>query len=84
MSNICILIGVSGTGKTTVAQQIAEVDGVLCSTDKFIEEEAKKLGISYQKCMDNIQKEGRFKDLTTKFYDEIDESIKLDKNIIID
>ena len=94
ISHVVILVGVSGTGKTTVAKQITEEEherdncscntAIICSTDKFIDEEAKKLGIPYQKCMENIQKEGRFKEITGKFYDEIEESIKADKHIIID
>ena len=88
MSNIVVLIGVSGSGKSTLATRVKgmteDVKSVICSTDKFIEEEASSMGITYKEMMDIIQKDNRFGELTGKFYDEIEDCIKNDYNIVID
>jgi len=96
MSDVIVMIGVSGSGKSHKAKEcqrrsseIGKFVGeygplTICNTDKFIEREAKENGITYQECMSNIQEQGRFKEITGKFYDEIEECIKNDINIIID
>ena len=88
MSNVVMLIGVSGSGKSTLAKQVKttteDTTSVICSTDKFIEEEALSMGITYQEMMDKIQKDDRFRELTGKFYDEIEDCVKNDYNIVID
>ncbi len=39
-----ILVGSSGSGKSTHAKTLGQV---ICSTDKYVEEQASILGISY-------------------------------------
>ena len=92
MSDIAIMIGVSGSGKSYKAKEVQRralelginEPTVICSTDKFIEREAKEKGITYQECMDMIQEEKRFGEITGKFYNEIEECIRNDVNVVID
>ena len=92
MSDIAIMIGVSGSGKSYKAKEVqrralefgVDEPTVICSTDKFIEREAKEKGITYQECMNMIQEEKRFGEITGKFYDEIEECIRNDVNMVID
>jgi len=41
-----ILVGSRGSGKSTPAKTLGQV---ICSTDKYVEEEASMLGVSYDK-----------------------------------
>jgi predicted kinase len=90
MSSIVVLIGVSGSGKSTLAKRSKEraesdpVKTIICSTDSFIDEEAEKLGKTYQEMMKQLQETKTFGTLTGRFYDEIEDGIKKDYNIIID
>jgi len=78
-----ILVGVSGSGKSTLAKK-QYPNAVICSTDKFIEDMAEKQGISYQEMMKQIQEQKKFGEITGKFYNEINDSIKKGDDVIID
>jgi adenylate kinase family enzyme len=88
VSNVVILVGVSGSGKSTLAKQIMETTQdeptIICSTDKFIDEEAKERKISYQEMIAEMQDSNTFGIITGKFYDEIEDAVKKNYNIIID
>ena len=88
---IKILIGISGSGKSTYVRDVAkEHNEKVCSTDKFIDEHAMSrfnedgVKFSYEEAFDDIQENDMFKVITARFYDEIEENIKNGDNFIID
>ncbi len=78
---ITILIGSSGSGKSTHAKTLGQV---LCSTDKYVEEQASILGISYDNAFQMSQSIGIFKKFTKYFYKDIEYCIKNNKDFVID
>ncbi len=78
---ITILIGSSGSGKSTHAQTLGHV---ICSTDKYVEEQASILGVSYDKAFQISQSIGIFKKFTKYFYEDIEYCIRNDKDFVID
>jgi len=76
-----ILVGSSGSGKSTHAQTLGQV---ICSTDKYVEEQARILGVSYDKAFQMSQSIGIFKKFTKYFYEDIEYCIKNNKNFVID
>jgi len=65
---ITILVGSSGSGKSTHAKTLGQV---ICSTDKYVEEQASILGVSYDKAFKMSQSAGIFKKFTKYFYEDI-------------
>ena len=55
----------SGSGKLTHAQTLGQV---ICSTDKYVEEQARILGVSYDDAFQMSQSIGIFKKFTKYFY----------------
>ena len=78
---ITILVGSSGSGKSTHAKTLNQV---ICSTDKYVEEQANALGISYDNSFNMSQSTGIFKRFTKYFYDEIEYCIKNNIDFVID
>ncbi len=78
---ITILVGSSGSGKSTLAKTLGQV---ICSTDKYVEEQASILGISYDNAFKISQSTGIFKKFTKYFYEDIMYCIKNDKDFVID
>lgn len=78
---ITILIGSSGSGKSTHAKTLNQV---ICSTDKYVEEQANTLGISYDNSFNMSQSAGIFKKFTKYFYDDIEYCIKNNIDFVID
>jgi len=76
-----ILIGSSGSGKSTYAQTLGSV---ICSTDKYVEEQARILGVSYDNAFHISNSIGIFKKFTKYFYKDIEYCIRYDKNFVID
>ncbi len=76
-----ILVGSSGSGKSTYAKTLGQV---ICSTDKYVEEQASILGISYDNAFKISQSTGRFKKFTKYFYEDIEYCIRNDKDFVID
>jgi len=76
-----ILVGSSGSGKSTHAKTLGQV---ICSTDKYVEEQANMLGISYDNAFKMAQSTGIFKKFTRYFYDDIKYCIKNNKDFVID
>jgi len=76
-----ILVGSSGSGKSTHAQTL---DQVICSTDRYVEEQARILGVSYDKAFQMSQSIGIFKNFTKYFYEDIKYCIRNDKDFVID
>ena len=88
---IKVLIGISGSGKSTYARELAkDYNEEICSTDKYVvahamsrlNEDGAKL--SYDQAFDDIQKNNLFGEITGKFYNDIEENIKNGNNFIID
>ena len=78
---VTILIGSSGSGKSTYAKTLGLI---ICSTDKYVEEHASTLGISYDNAFQMSQSDGVFKKFTKYFYNDIEYCIKNDKDFVID
>ena len=78
---ITILVGSSGSGKSTHAKTL---DQVICSTDKYVEEQASILGVSYDNAFKISQSTGIFKKFTKYFYEDIEYCIKNNKDFVID
>ena len=78
---ITILVGSSGSGKSTHAKTLNQV---ICSTDKYVEEQANTLGISYDNSFNMSRSTGIFKRFTKYFYDDIEYCIKNNINFVID
>ncbi len=76
-----ILVGSSGSGKSTYAQTLGQV---ICSTDKYVEEQANILGISYDTAFQMSHSIGIFKKFTKYFYEDIEYCIRNDKDFVID
>ncbi|PBO84120.1 MAG: hypothetical protein COA77_11190 [Thaumarchaeota archaeon] len=76
-----ILVGSSASGKSTHAKTL---NHVICSTDKYVEEQANTLGISYDNSFNMSQSTGVFKRFTKYFYDDIEYCIKNNINFVID
>jgi tRNA uridine 5-carbamoylmethylation protein Kti12 len=76
-----ILVGSSGSGKSTHAKTLNQV---ICSTDKYVEEQAIILGISYDNSFNISKSTGIFKRFTKYFYDDIEYCIKNNINFVID
>jgi len=57
-----------GSGKSTHANTLGQV---ICSTDKYVEEQVSMLGVSYDKAVRMSQSTGIFKKFTKYFYDDI-------------
>ncbi|MCH7967378.1 MAG: AAA family ATPase, partial [Thaumarchaeota archaeon] len=76
-----ILVGSSGCGKSTYARTLGHV---ICSTDKYVEEQASKLGVSYDNAFQISQSIGIFKKFTKYFYEDIEFCIRNNKNFVID
>jgi len=76
-----ILVGSSGSGKSTYAKTLGQV---ICSTDKYVEEQASILGVSYDNAFKISQSTGIFKKFTKYFYEDIEYCIRNDKNFVID
>jgi len=76
-----ILVGSSGSGKSTHAKTLGQV---ICSTDKYVEEQASILGVSYDNAFKMSQLTGIFKKFTKYFYEDIEYCIKNDKDFVID
>ncbi len=76
-----ILVGSSGSGKSTHAQTLGQV---ICSTDKYVEEQASMLGVSYDNAFQISQSIGVFKKFTKYFYEDIEYCIRNNKNFVID
>jgi len=76
-----ILVGSSGSGKSTHAQTLGQV---ICSTDKYVEEQARILGVSYDNAFQISQSIGIFKKFTKYFYEDIEYCIRNNKNFVID
>ncbi len=76
-----ILVGSSGSGKSTHAQTLGHV---ICSTDKYVEEQARILGVSYDNAFQMSQSIGIFKKFTKYFYEDIEYCIRNDKDFVID
>ena len=78
---ITILIGSSGSGKSTHAKTLNQV---ICSTDKYVDEQASTLGVSYDNAFNISQSTGIFKRFTKYFYQDIKYCIKNDIDFVID
>ena len=78
---ITILVGSSGSGKSTHAKTLNQV---ICSTDKYVEEHASMLGVSYDNAFQIAQSTSIFKRFTKCFYEDIEYCIKNDKDFVID
>ncbi len=78
---ITILIGSSGSGKSTHAKTLNQV---ICSTDKYVDEQASTLGVSYDNAFNISQSTGIFKRFTKYFYDDIEYCIKNNIDFVID
>ncbi len=76
-----ILVGSSGSGKSTHAQTLGQV---ICSTDKYVEEQASMLGVSYDSAFQISQSIGIFKKFTKYFYEDIEYCIRNNKDFVID
>ena len=76
-----ILVGLSGSGKSTHAKTLGQV---ICSTDKYVEEQARILGVSYDNAFQMSQSIHLFKKFTKYFYEDIEYCIKNNKNFVID
>ena len=76
-----ILVGSSGSGKSTYAKTLGQV---ICSTDKYVEEQASILGVSYDNAFKISQSTGIFKKFTKYFYEDIEYCIRNDKDFVID
>jgi len=76
-----ILVGSSGSGKSTYAQTLGQV---ICSTDKYVVEQAKILGVSYDKAFQISQSISIFKKFTKYFYEDIEYCIRNNKDFVID
>jgi len=76
-----ILVGSSGSGKSTYAKTLGQV---ICSTDKYVEEQASMLGLSYDNAFQISQSIGIFKKFTKYFYEDIENCIRNNKNFVID
>jgi len=76
-----ILVGSSGSGKSTHAQTLGQV---ICSTDKYVEEQASILGVSYDKAFQMSQSIGIFKKFTKYFYEDVEYCIRNNKDFVID
>jgi tRNA uridine 5-carbamoylmethylation protein Kti12 len=76
-----ILVGSSGSGKSTHAKTLNQV---ICSTDKYVEEQANILGISYDNAFKMSQSTDIFKRFTKYFYDDIEYCIKNNIDFVID
>ena len=76
-----ILVGASGSGKSTHAKTLGQV---ICSTDKYVEEQARILGISYDNAFQMSQSIGIFKKFTKYFYKDIEYCIRNNKDFVID
>ena len=76
-----ILVGSSGSGKSTHAQTLGQV---ICSTDKYVEEQASMLGVSYDNAFQISQSIGIFKKFTKYFYEDIECCIRNNKDFVID
>ena len=88
---IKVLIGISGSGKSTYARELAkDYNEEICSTDKYVVEHAMSrfnedgAKFSYDQAFDDIQKNDLFKVMTKRFYNDMEENIKNGKNFIID
>ena len=88
---IKVLIGISGSGKSTYARELAkDYNEEICSTDKYVEEHAMSrfnedgAKLSYDQAFEEIQKNNLFGEITGKFYNDIEENIKNGNNFIID
>jgi CO dehydrogenase nickel-insertion accessory protein CooC1 len=62
-----ILVG--GSGKSTHTQTLGQA---ICSTDKYVEEQASILGVSYDNAFQMSQSIGIFKKFTKYFYEDIE------------
>ena len=78
---ITILVGSSGSGKSTHAKTLNQV---ICSTDKYVEEQANTLGISYDNSFNMSKSTGILKKFTKYFYDDIEYCIKNNIDFVID
>ena len=76
-----ILVGSSGSGKSTHAKTLNQI---ICSTDKYVEEQASILGISYDNAFKMSQSTGIFKKFTKHFYEDIEYCIKNNFDFVID
>ena len=76
-----ILVGSSGSGKSTHAKTLGQI---ICSTDKYVEEQASMLGVSYDIAFQMSHSIGIFKKFTKYFYEDIEYCIKNDKDFVID
>jgi len=76
-----ILVGSSGSGKSTHAKTLGQV---ICSTDRYVEEQASILGVSYDNAFQLSQSIGIFKKFTKYFYEDIEYCIRNDKDFVID
>ena len=76
-----ILVGSSGSGKSTHAKTLGQV---ICSTDKYVEEQASILGVSYDNAFKVSQSIGIFKKFTKYFYKDIEYCIRNDRDFVID
>ena len=88
---IKVLIGISGSGKSTYARQLAkDYNEEICSTDKFVDEHAMSrfnvdgVKLSYDEAFNDIQENDMFKVITGRFYNDIEKNIKNGNNFIID
>lgn len=79
MKTFVMLVGLSGSGKSTYRTDIAEPDDVILSTDEYIEEYARLNGKTYNEVfhdqIDAAQK---------RFNEDFNQAIKNGKNIILD
>jgi len=76
-----ILVGSSGSGKSTHAKTLGQV---ICSTDKYIEEQASILEVSYDNAFKMSQSTDIFKKFTKYFYEDIEYCIRNCKDFVID
>jgi len=74
-----ILVGSSG--KSTHVKTLGHV---ICSTDKYVEEQARILGVSYDNAFQMSHSIGIFKKFTKYFYEDIEYCIRNDKDFVID
>jgi len=88
---IKVLIGISGSGKSTYARELAkDYNEEICSTDKYVEEHAMSrfnvdgVKLSYDEAFNDIQENDMFKVITGRFYNDIEKNIKNGNNFIID
>ena len=76
-----ILVGSSGSGKSTHAKTLGQIS---CSTDKYVEEQASILGVSYDVAFQMSHSIGIFKKFTKYFYEDIEYCVRNDKDFVID